>query len=172
MANYITMSRIVLSLILLGLTPFSTLFRIVYILCGLTDILDGYIARKTKTSTEFGAKLDSIADVIFIAVCFIRLVPAIHFPKWGWLWAIAIAGIKGVSILAGYLMKKELVMLHTKANKLMGFCLWVFPLVITFIPLEIALLPVGTLATFAAIQEVYLVVTESLAHSKGEESKK
>ena len=53
-----------------------------------------------------------------IAVCFIRLVPASHFPKWGWLWAIAIAGIKGVSILAGYLMKKELVMLHTKANKL------------------------------------------------------
>ena len=44
---------------------------ILYFICGFTDILDGYIARKTKTESNFGTKLDTISDLLFFIVMFI-----------------------------------------------------------------------------------------------------
>lgn len=67
-ADCITVCRIVGTLILSVLRPLSLVFFFVYTLTGLTDVLDGWIARKTKTASDFGAKLDSIADMLFCAV--------------------------------------------------------------------------------------------------------
>ena len=64
-ANYITAGRIGLALSLLFVPPLTILFYIVYLLCGLSDMADGLIARKTHTESAFGAKLDSIADFSF-----------------------------------------------------------------------------------------------------------
>ena len=36
--------------------------------CGLTDVMDGIIARKTNTVSDFGAKLDTGADFIFAVI--------------------------------------------------------------------------------------------------------
>ena len=41
--------------------PLSTLFLTIYVLTGISDVLDGAIARKYTTTSELGAKLDSIA---------------------------------------------------------------------------------------------------------------
>lgn len=46
----------------------STPFYILYMICGLSDVLDGIIARKTNTASSFGARLDTIADFIFVTV--------------------------------------------------------------------------------------------------------
>jgi CDP-diacylglycerol--glycerol-3-phosphate 3-phosphatidyltransferase len=43
-------------------------------LAGLTDILDGYIARKYNMITDFGKLMDPLADKIFMATTFIMLV--------------------------------------------------------------------------------------------------
>ena len=65
MANVITLMRIGLAISLLFIRKYSPLFLILYSICGFTDILDGYIARKTRTESKFGAKLDTIADLLF-----------------------------------------------------------------------------------------------------------
>ena len=46
--NVITAMRIVFSPILLCINPFTPLFLIIYVICGLSDVLDGYLARRNK----------------------------------------------------------------------------------------------------------------------------
>ena len=84
--NYITFCRIIGSILLLFLKPFSIAFFAIYSICGISDLLDGYIARSTKTTSEFGAKLDSIADLSFYAVMFLKIFPTLidTLPLWLW----------------------------------------------------------------------------------------
>ena len=73
LANIITLFRIVCSIWLLLLPVFSIRFYVVYLFCGFTDMIDGAIARKTHSVTEFGSKLDSVADLIFVVVAFVKI---------------------------------------------------------------------------------------------------
>ena len=73
MANYITISRMVLIFPVLilatsepGLNNWIAL--ILFVIAGITDHLDGYIARKTGSTSELGALLDLIADKLLIIV--------------------------------------------------------------------------------------------------------
>ena len=76
-ADIITLLRIFGTVLLLLFKPLTPGFFCVYALTGLTDVLDGWIARKTKTAGEFGARLDSIADLLFYTVMLIRLLPVL-----------------------------------------------------------------------------------------------
>ena len=65
LANYISISRIILAILLLFTEPLSIYFFTIFILCGISDVLDGYIARNHGENTSFGAKLDSFGDIVF-----------------------------------------------------------------------------------------------------------
>ena len=62
-ANYITISRIIMSIALIATNTFSISFYIIYFYCGISDMLDGFIARKSQTESELGVRLDSVADI-------------------------------------------------------------------------------------------------------------
>ena len=66
MANFITSLRIICSIALLLCPALSPVFYALYISAGFTDMIDGTIARKTNTVSEFGSKLDTVADFIFV----------------------------------------------------------------------------------------------------------
>tara|TARA_A100001011_G_scaffold302776_1_gene316557 strand:+ start:1981 stop:2517 length:537 start_codon:yes stop_codon:yes gene_type:complete len=73
MANYITILRIFLILpVLILASPESShlnwMALILFIIAGITDRLDGYVARKTKTESSLGALLDLIADKLLICI--------------------------------------------------------------------------------------------------------
>ena len=59
MANLITGTRILCSAALLICPAFSASFYVLYLMAGLTDMIDGAVARMTGTTSEFGAKLDT-----------------------------------------------------------------------------------------------------------------
>ena len=63
--NMFSLLRILLSVLLIPLLPIRIVFTVVYIAIGITDLLDGLIARKYGYESDFGAKLDSIADFVF-----------------------------------------------------------------------------------------------------------
>jgi CDP-diacylglycerol--glycerol-3-phosphate 3-phosphatidyltransferase len=48
-------------------------------------MVDGTIARKTNSVSEFGRQLDTIADLIFVVASLIKLLPAINIPQWLWI---------------------------------------------------------------------------------------
>jgi uncharacterized membrane protein (UPF0127 family)/phosphatidylglycerophosphate synthase len=68
--NIITYSRIILGLVLICFASLKMIFffLVFYVLALILDILDGYLARRLSLATEFGAKLDIIADN-FILLC-------------------------------------------------------------------------------------------------------
>jgi CDP-diacylglycerol--glycerol-3-phosphate 3-phosphatidyltransferase len=120
-------------------------------------MLDGFVARKTHSQSEFGAKLDSISDLVFVAVCLIKLLPVLEFKTWIWIWIALIFAVKIFNVILGYAVEKKLVMLHTVANKITGLLLFLLPLFIGTEIINIAAILVCAVATFAAVQEGYLI---------------
>lgn len=154
-ANIITISRI-LSCICLFLCPvFSISFYIMYLFCGITDMADGTIARKTKSVSELGARLDTVADSIFATVSFVKILPFMQFPTWLWTWIIMIAIIKIGNVVLGLISKKKLISMHTILNKATGFLLFLLPLTLSFIAPTYSSAVVCFIATLSAIDEVY-----------------
>ena len=86
MANFITGIRILLSFILLFTKIFSPTFYAAYIIAGISDVLDGIVARKFNLQSSFGEKLDTIADICFVGVTLYKLLPAMQIPMWLWVW--------------------------------------------------------------------------------------
>ncbi len=158
-ANIITSFRIFCSVLLLFFSIFSMEFYIAYLLCGLSDMIDGTIARKTNSNSTFGAKFDTVADLVFVAVAFIKLLPIIHIPKWLWIWIVAIGIMKISNIVWGYTRNKKFIPLHTIMNKVTGLLLFLLPLTVSIIELKLSSTIVCSIATFSAIQEGYYIST-------------
>ena len=158
-ANILTGCRIFGSILLMFFPAFSLGFYITYLLCGFSDMIDGTIARKTNSACKFGSQLDTIADLIFVVVAIIRLLPAIHIPGWLWIWGGVIAIIKISNIILGYVSEKKFISLHTIMNKATGLLLFLLPLTISFVELKYTAIVVCSIATFSAIQEgVYVMI--------------
>ena len=132
-ANIITGSRIVLSLPLLFIPLSSAWFYALYLLCGLSDMIDGTVARRTSSASEFGARLDTVSDFVFMTVALIKFVPHLHIPAWLWIWTGVIAMIKIGNAALGFVRTKELISPHTVLNKVTGLLLFLLPVTISFI---------------------------------------
>ena len=156
-ANILTGCRIFGSILLLFFPAFSVAFYITYLLCGLSDMVDGTIARKTNSSSKLGSQLDTIADLIFVVASLFKLLPVIHIPGWLWIWGGVIAAIKISNIIWGYVSKKQFIALHTIMNKATGFLLFLLPLTTPLGGWNYIAIAVCSIATLSAIQEgVYI----------------
>ena len=161
-ANYLSISRAIMSIILAISETFSFPFYIIYIYCGISDMLDGYVARRTKSTSKIGARLDSIADIIFVIVAIVKILPVINLSNVIIIWSIVIALIKICNIICGFIYYKKLVLLHTIANKITGFLLFVAPLIIVNFDFIIFEIIICIIATFSAIQEGHYIRTKKI----------
>ena len=159
-ANIITGSRIVLSLPLLLISLTSAWFCVIYLLCGLSDMIDGTVARRTNSASEFGARLDTVSDFVFLSMALIKFVPHLHIPVWLWIWIGIIAMMKLGNAVWGFVRTKKLISPHTVLNKVMGLLLFLLPMTVSFIELTYTLPFVCAVATTAAIHEVYVTYSE------------
>ena len=137
------------------------IFWTLYLLCGLSDILDGAVARLTGTVSPLGERLDTLADIVFVAVWMVLFIPAINVGRWLCIWTGIIAFIKVVNVISGLAMKKGFVAKHTPANKAIGILLFLLPMIVLWEVIKVPyIILVSLLATFAAVQEGHLVRTE------------
>ena len=160
MANCITCVRIICSIAILFCVPFGVPFYTIYITAGITDMIDGFVARKTGKESEFGARLDTIADFIFMAACFIKLTPVLDFDRCIYIWIAIIGVIKAINIIYGFVVYKIMISVHSISNKITGIMLFAFPLLLHWIELEYLALGICGVATIAAIQEGYYCLTK------------
>ena len=160
-ANIITGCRMIGSLLLLLFPAFSFGFYILYLFCGFSDMVDGTIARKTNSTSNFGSQLDTVADLVFVVVSLFKLLPAIHIPGWLWIWGGVIAVIKISNMIWGYFSKKQFISFHTIMNKVSGLLLFLLPLTIPFLELNHIAIAVCSIATLSAIQEGVYIITDS-----------
>lgn len=146
--------RILFSFLLLLLKPLSVPFFILYTLCGISDIGDGYMARQLKVTSKVGALLDSIGDFVFIGIVLITLIPVLEIPEWLFFWILLIALIRMCSLLVGWIRFKTAAFLHTYANKMTGFLLFCFPLFIGTLGIRRTGIVVCVIATLSAAEEL------------------
>ncbi|MDP4205839.1 MAG: CDP-alcohol phosphatidyltransferase family protein [Bacteroidota bacterium] len=124
--NILSCSRIVLSVVLFFLIGETTSFIIVYLLCGISDVADGYLARRLTAETRLGAKLDSLADFIFWCIALYALwiqtdVGNDLIILWG---ASGVVLIRMVNFLITKSKFKQWGMIHTIGNKATGLILF------------------------------------------------
>ena len=152
-ANYISTSRIIMAILLLIPETFSAPFYIIYLYCGISDMLDGWMARKSKTESEIGARLDSIADMVFVIIAMMKILPILHLSNGIVIWIVVIVFIKIVNVIGSYIKNKNIEFTHTIANKITEFILFIAPFIIVRTNPMILEIIICSIATFAAVQE-------------------
>lgn len=158
-ANALSVLRIILSVALLAPPALSPTFLALYAIAGLTDMFDGFVARRTKTESELGAKIDGAADLTLTVICLAKMLPALAVPTWLWAWVAVIAVVRLVNVASGLVIAQRLIMLHTIANKVAGFAAFLVPFAIPTFGVVAPSIPACVLATFAAVQEGHLIRT-------------
>ena len=86
-ANRITLSRLALTVLFVVSLNSSwqyarTTALVIFLIAGLTDFIDGEIARRYGIITNFGQLMDPLVDKIMLAAAFISLVPLKAVPAW------------------------------------------------------------------------------------------
>ena len=157
--NFVSCLRILFSLLLLAFSPVGICFLTLYLLCGVSDMLDGLLARKLHAESALGARLDSTADLILVAVSFYKLLPLLHLPLWLLLWTAAILLVRAVSMVVAFRKYHTFAILHTYGNKAAGFSLFLFPLLFPLagvIPMSCA---AAIVASLSALEELLIHLT-------------
>ena len=157
-ANMITSIRILCSFLLLFCPPLSIPFYIIYIIAGVSDMIDGTVARKTGTVSELGSNLDTIADFIFVLVCLIKIIPILNIENWMYFFIVFIVIIKITNIILGFITQKKLVSVHSITNKILGALLFALPFTLSAISLRYTVTIICSFALFAAMQEGYIII--------------
>ena len=155
-ANIVTASRAVFSLPLLCIPLSSAWFYVIYLFCGLTDMVDGTIARRMGAVSAFGARLDTVSDLVFVLICGAKILPLLRIPMWLWVWIIWIALMKIGNLTCVLIRKKKLISIHSALNKITGFALFLLPLSLHFVEAADGTFAICVLATAAGIEEIFL----------------
>ena len=123
-------------------------------LCGLTDVLDGFLARKLHTESTAGERLDSIADLFFAVVYAVKILPFLNIPLWMWIWVAVIGAVKITSILIASTKAHRLLIEHSFGNKLTGLLLYLLPLSVHIADVKYGATLVCAVATGTVIKEM------------------
>jgi len=132
LANIITITRIITTTIMCITSINTTPYIIAYIYAGLSDVLDGIIARSMHIVSDLGRKLDSIADLYFYSVLMIKIWPYLiaNINVYLKLIIIIIVIIRILLYVYVRLKKHEMMANHTYLNKITGVLLFVLPFTI------------------------------------------
>ena len=121
---------------------------------------DGYLARRLGCESKTGALLDSLADLVFVICCCFKLILALAFPKWLWIWGGVIVAIKVINQISALVIYKKFFFPHTVAYKVTGVLLFVGVPLTVFLESFVPMVVIAGVATFAAVQEGHYIRTE------------
>ena len=145
--NLLTMSRIFLSPVFMVLflieNPYSRLAAtIVFIVAALTDLLDGYLARRMGSMTGFGKFMDPLADKILVSTALISFVNLGYAKSWMVTSIIAreffIIGLRSVAAYKGMVLTSSFAAQWKTASQMV-----IISCILVFINLKTLLVPAG-----------------------------
>ncbi len=160
-ANCFTALRIICTIIMLFLETLTLPFLVIYTIAGISDVVDGYLARKMKIESDFGRKLDSVADLSMYGVLFIKIWDRLNIilPDWNITGIWIIVAVRIVNYLYVYIRHHAFAAVHTILNKLTGVFLFPLPYLINTRTITVYAVFVLTLAFAAACYELYLNIS-------------
>ena len=152
--DILSLSRMVGSVLLLFTTPLSLLFLIVYAYCCVTDVLDGFLARRSGTDDRTGQILDSTADIVLTICLLACLIPFLPWESWMITWIAVIAVIRIVSLGIGVARFGQIALLHTYGNKLSALMRYIAPFILTMVNLGDLMLVLCTITTITSLEDL------------------
>ncbi|MBR2477165.1 MAG: CDP-alcohol phosphatidyltransferase family protein [Clostridia bacterium] len=156
--NIITSLRIAGTFGLIFTPEFDVWFYVLYIFTGITDILDGFVARKLKVTSEFGARLDSVSDLFFyvtiLCKIFRKLQEILHPAIW--VGAGAYLVLRVISYIIAAVKFHKLASLHTYLNKIGVFLVFLVPLLIHTEVIEWLCAIIAIVGIIATIEEIMI----------------
>ena len=178
--DLLSVLRITLCLPLLLVEAMTVPFWVLYVIAGTTDMLDGFLARRWGVESKFGARLDSLADFVFVLTVGYKLFPWLKLPTTLWIMIGIIALVKTVNAISSYVVRQRIEcleqreppnlfgwpsrdrqrhsqFLHTIANKLTGFLLFIGMMTIGQSYFIAVAWMIACFALFADMQEGYLI---------------
>lgn len=134
-----------------------------YLVCGISDVLDGYIARRYKWESTTGAKLDSLSDFVFYAIVLYLLFFTTDILSEGWfqIGMIVVFILRVANLLITKVKFREWSILHSWANKVTGFGLFLY-IPFTLMNSSVPLLPgiiLLVVAISSAIEETIILLS-------------
>ena len=138
-ANQVTLLRLVLlplpvALVYRGTRPFMLAALAIYIVLGLTDVLDGYLARRYG-STPLGALLDPVVDKIFLVAGFVPLADFQIMPTTFvfilFIRELAVTALRSIALEDGFSFKTSSIAKLKTTVQMAGagivLIVWLFP---------------------------------------------
>jgi hypothetical protein len=125
-------------------------------LSGVSDILDGYLARKMGLESELGAMLDSMADFLSAAILLYIFLPYMEIGFYLKIWIMIIIGIRVCSLIIVFIKYHTFAFLHTYANKITGLLLFCFPFAYVALGINLTGMILCIMASISALEEVVI----------------
>lgn len=159
LANIITCTRIIGTVIMAFLPTLSTAFYVVYAYTGATDVADGFVARRLGTVSKFGSKLDSASDLIFYITMMLKILPLliIYLPRVIMLTIYTIFAFRIALYVIVFVRKHRFQSSHAYLNKATGFLLYFVPFLLKTRYFTFYAGFICAIAAMAALHELTLV---------------
>lgn len=156
--NIITTFRIIFTFCLLFTKPFSKHFYAIYTIAGFSDVMDGFIARKTNTISEFGTRLDSVADMLYYTVTMLMIIPVVNSRISSGIWCAVGAGVavRLCAYAVAAVKYRKFASLHTYMNKLTGFAVFTLPYMVHTQMFEIWCYAVCIISIASSAEELFI----------------
>lgn len=155
-ANTVSLSRVAGAIALFFFSSITKPFLAIYVFCGITDLIDGPIARKTGSTSPLGATLDTVGDVAtYLAL---TKVLATHklVPGWILVWIISAGIVFGIDAVISRIRLKKFYLPHTWLGKIFGGSVFVLPIAMQFMEGYIWMSVICTIASIHAIELLYI----------------
>ncbi|MBQ6381388.1 MAG: CDP-alcohol phosphatidyltransferase family protein [Clostridia bacterium] len=125
--NIISATRILIGALLYLFNDINGGFIALYVVCGITDLIDGPIARKLNATSSTGALLDTIGDIVTY-MAFAKILLVKHMvPGWIVAWMLGVAAIHLLAGLYSLIKVKKFYVVHSLFGKLLGGAVFVLP---------------------------------------------
>ena len=155
-ANIISISRVIGAIALFFFSNITTPFLIIYVFCGITDLIDGPIARKTNSTSPLGATLDTVGDVAtYLALTKVLAMQKL-VPGWILIWILSAGVIFGIDALISRHRLGKLYLPHTWLGKIFGGAVFVLPVAMQFMEGYVWMSVICTIATVHAFELLYI----------------
>ncbi len=150
--------RLILSLPLVLMVPGSPVFYALYLFCGVSDAVDGALARRLGVDDNLGALRDSLADFAFFLAILAILMRSHGDDLAAWLPGIlTIVLFRATTLIVTTLRTGTPFFIHTLANKAAGLAVFLLPPLLALGLRTEVIVPALALGLLSALEELVLV---------------
>lgn len=159
--NILSVLRILLSLAMPSVIDFPPALAAMVLIVGLTDIADGFIARRYHCESVAGARLDTLGDWIFFGMAGILFLMKYKQIVDEHIWELlTVAGVRFFSLCTAKYRFGRFLSVHTIGNKISVFLIYLILLLIIFEKAVMGMMvkTVLMIALLSAVEELLIIL--------------